>query len=269
MSSLPKYLQHLSLQEGETVRMNCPICGRRNTFTVSKSQGSVVWNCYSAHCEGRGATASGMSVKDVQEFWKGEKEDEKEFIPLSHWVSVTGRPRAVEYLHSFGLLPAVKDGRVVVRYDPKEDRLVFLIKDEENVTRDAIGRALSGKRNGAYVPKWRRYGRYAGGGIVKSAGMGDSIVVCEDIISATVLSSVFDACALLGTNLTARTLSQIISGGYTRAYIWLDPDATAKSLSLSSRVGLVLRRSSIILAKDDPKYYDAEEVKAFISAADA
>lgn len=49
---------------GETVRIQCPSCmGDRPTLTVTKrDDGAILWNCYRASCDERGARGSGGYV---------------------------------------------------------------------------------------------------------------------------------------------------------------------------------------------------------------
>ena len=43
---IQKYIDDLDLAEGDTVRCSCPDCGGINTFTASKLEGAVMYNCY-------------------------------------------------------------------------------------------------------------------------------------------------------------------------------------------------------------------------------
>ena len=54
-------INDLFLTDGETKRINCPSCGGYKTFTITSKDGLVVWNCYKASCNAKGATPVSMS----------------------------------------------------------------------------------------------------------------------------------------------------------------------------------------------------------------
>jgi hypothetical protein len=109
-------------------------------------------------------------------------------------------PRSIRF---FNFLTAIgmKD-RVECRYDPKQDRAVFLIRRGLHVV-DAIGRSLN-----RAPPKWFRYGR-SGQSFMLSGR--DTCVVVEDIPSAiTVGAAGYASMALLGTNLTTLDIKDLM-----------------------------------------------------------
>jgi hypothetical protein len=58
-----KLIEDLSLSEGESQRINCPLCGGNNTFTATKQQGVVVYNCYKLGCGSKGAVPVGYQLR--------------------------------------------------------------------------------------------------------------------------------------------------------------------------------------------------------------
>ena len=54
-----------NLQEGNSERLSCPSCGGINTFTITKMQGFVLWNCYKASCSVRGGKDSERTKSDI------------------------------------------------------------------------------------------------------------------------------------------------------------------------------------------------------------
>ena len=50
-----EYLTGLDITDGSSVRMDCPECKGRRTFTVSNLNGQLLWNCYKAGCSISGA----------------------------------------------------------------------------------------------------------------------------------------------------------------------------------------------------------------------
>ena len=41
-------IKDLSLDEGQSMRMDCPFCMRKNTFSISKEDSKVLWYCFPA-----------------------------------------------------------------------------------------------------------------------------------------------------------------------------------------------------------------------------
>ena len=40
----------VDLAVGDSKRVNCPNCGGIKTFTITNSEGKLLWNCYKASC---------------------------------------------------------------------------------------------------------------------------------------------------------------------------------------------------------------------------
>ena len=59
-------ISDLSLVNGETKRMTCPVCNTKNTFTVTNNMGSIMWNCYKASCTVSGGTRTTLSADDIR-----------------------------------------------------------------------------------------------------------------------------------------------------------------------------------------------------------
>ena len=49
-------LDGIRISEGESLRTECPACNGSNTFTVTKSNGRLLWNCYRASCAIKGVS---------------------------------------------------------------------------------------------------------------------------------------------------------------------------------------------------------------------
>ena len=48
-------IKDLGLDEGQSIRMDCPFCMRKHTFSISKEDSKVLWYCFSASCDAKGA----------------------------------------------------------------------------------------------------------------------------------------------------------------------------------------------------------------------
>ena len=65
MDKLTKFILAHSPNEGMSFRTNCPMCGGRNTFTISKLQSRLLWNCYKASCKIRGTKETDRTKHDI------------------------------------------------------------------------------------------------------------------------------------------------------------------------------------------------------------
>ena len=55
MNNIYNTISDIDIRTGETKRMNCPACNGYKTFTVTNNMGSLIWNCYKASCDAKGA----------------------------------------------------------------------------------------------------------------------------------------------------------------------------------------------------------------------
>jgi hypothetical protein len=138
-----------------------------------------------------------------------------------------------------------------VRYDIRQDRLVFLVYSESNLLVDAVGRSLNGRQ-----PKWLRYASspvpYVNG------HTSNYVVIVEDAISAYVVGELFGhACtglALLGTQLTDFH-KWYIQKYYDNVIVALDPDARDKTIKIARELNC-----KALNLRDDLKYRRTEDL---------
>ena len=234
-------IDDLILKNGETRRMDCPACGGKNTFTVTKNSGSVLWNCYKASCNIKGATGTAFSREEFARRMEPEKSVERFTIPDSFTLNFPDR--MIKYMTTNHVLDAWKDNRVEMYHDVVQNRAVFIIKSSGQ-TIDAVGRALS---RGI---KWHRYGKSKQPFVVKTDT--SHAIVVEDAASAAAVSEYGTGIALLGTHLTDEALDVIT--GYRSVTVALDRDAINKALHLTKRIKQFTTATMKIL-KDDPKVY--------------
>ena len=67
--------------EGDRVRMSCPLCGGRDTLTISKVDGKLLWNCYKASCKTKGVKEYSRSKSEIKDFNFLLKHMQKEVKP--------------------------------------------------------------------------------------------------------------------------------------------------------------------------------------------
>ena len=185
----------------------------------------VLWNCYKASCDASGATQMGEASRNrfaSPADYHALSPARRFFCPSTHFTPFSDNARALNYLEKNNCLDAFQNQRARILYDPKQDRVVFLVK-ENGQTYDAVGRSLNPK----VVPKWYRYGKSQGW---FTAGDHSQAVVVEDAASACAISPVATGVALLGTNMKDADLTQLKK--YERVFVCLDPDATRKALDI-------------------------------------
>lgn len=98
-------------------------------------------------------------------------------------------------------MKAYKSRMADIMYDSKQNRVVFMIKND-HVICDAIGRSL----HKSVKPKWYRYGK---SNRLFTSGESDVGVLVEDAASACAISPVATGIALLGTNLRDVNIQQL------------------------------------------------------------
>ena len=241
-------LNDYDVSDGETQRMDCPICRGKNTFSITNNMGDLVWNCYKVSCTVSGSTRVGMSIDDIKaRFKKIDTVDDIEFELPKYVIQRSGGLYMNRWCDRWGL----NVDKLGLMYDVKEDRVVFPVVHDGKIV-DATGRSL-GKR----IPKWKRYGN---SGLPYVHGCGKVAVVVEDCVSAAVVGyGSFVGVALLGTSLQdshRRYLAQ-----FSTAIIALDPDALTKSIQMAKELRGHVNDVRIIKLEDDIKYRNPTDME--------
>jgi len=240
------YVMGLALQPNGRMRVDCPVCGKKNTFSVGEQNGQRLYHCFHADCTASGRTGFRLS-KDVTTHPLLLKTKRKqEVVPSSDafempdtFVPISRSPEAVAYLKRVNAYEAYLEGRVDLRFDFKMNRIAYLITDGRRVV-DAAGRTLTGEK-----PKWWRYGK-SGSPFV--CGTGRVAILLEDCASACCVSDIFSGVALLGTNLLD-THKKVLQK-YDMVYVALDKDATQKALEIVRKLRGVVPATMMILNQD-------------------
>ena len=245
-------INDLDLPIGHSKRMNCPVCKGRNTFSVTNNMGRLVWNCYKVSCTVSGRTKIKMSVEDIKTYYNQKKVVSNDFSLPEYCVKVNDKKLALDFLHKWGLLYLTSE----LLFDVKENRLVFPVLDHNKVV-DAAGRALTSS-----LPKWKRYGN---SGIPFSFGFGDTAVVVEDCVSASVVGTLgnFVGVALLGTSLLPSQRDYLTQ--FSTAVIALDPDAIPKTINMAKELRGYVNTVRVLRLTDDLKYQNKTDIENLIN----
>lgn len=243
-------IEGLSIKEGESSRINCPFCGGNRTFSVSRRNGALLWNCYKASCSISGATDTEMSSDVIQRRLSGvETATLRRTAPVpQHTTNVRTFKPALDYLRRVNSLEAHEQGLIRLRYAPAENRVLFYMPGGEG----AVGRSLDGRK-----PKWKVFGETEG---LMTIGKGPVAVVVEDAASAASVARVPECsgCALLGTHATHLQMAQLRA--FQRVIIALDEDASQKAVRLKGKLeGRV--ETKVVFLEEDLKYATSNEVR--------
>ena len=242
MYNIYNTISDMDISNGETRRVNCPVCNGYKTFTVTNNMGSLVWNCYKVSCGTKGGKRVHLSADDIRDTLKrgSTTVTDESFVMPDYIVPHGSRKELIQWTDEWG----IDADELGLLYDVKEHRVVFPVIHNGKVV-DATGRAL-----GKHLPKWKRYGN---SGLPYTSGCGSVAVVVEDCVSAAVVGNdVWCGVALLGTSLSdshKRYLSQ-----FSTAIIALDPDALPKTLSMARELRTYVDNVNVLRLTDDLKY---------------
>ena len=244
-------LNELDVEEGTSKRFDCIFCGKKNTLSVTKAKGKLLWNCFSASCNSKGNVGTDYSKEDLIKQIKKDDEDTafKHFIFPDYCVNVDRSDKAIKFMKHFGFYDVYMANPNYFMYDVKGDRLVFVV-EHDGVVSGAVGRSLRGDM------KWLRYDSNHAPFIMKANS--DTAIIVEDCVSACVVAQCHNGFALLGTNLLTEHIKYL--KGFKKIWVALDRDATSKSLDIQRKVAIHVPDCQIKILDRDLKYED----KSFI-----
>lgn len=226
-SWLAGHVESLDIPALTTARYDCPVCAKKNTFSVTDDGLQRLWYCFHADCNVSGRTGVTLSKQSAKTVFERPKQSSpitnkfSEFEMPDTFVSVGRSLDAELYLRKYGAYDSYLSGTADIRWDFKRGRLAFLVKHKGKIV-DAAGRLIHG-----VGPKWYRYGssRYP-----FYCGTHSSAFVVEDCVSACSASSMATGVALLGTNLLQEHVEFL--SGFERVFVALDKDATDKAIDM-------------------------------------
>ena len=131
--NIREFVVDLDLSEGGSVRLDCPVCDGRNTFTATKDDGLVKYNCYKLGCSlVPSAVPINLTAAEIAERLSNLKDGEaSKTIPTFNIPEYITFPDSSQtnyhrFVSRWGLESEYKD----VMYDVKDKRAVFLIRDK-------------------------------------------------------------------------------------------------------------------------------------------
>ena len=252
------FVNDLPIASGGNMRMDCPACGHKGSFSVSDKDGQRLWFCFHADCNVRGTTEFRIRRESTRNPFARQIEQPKKTESLSFempdsFIPLSRNTKALAYVKKVNAYKSYLDGRADIRYDVRMNRVVYLVKDGRR-TVDAAGRALTNIK-----PKWWRYGK---SGHPFVCGESNRVgIILEDCASACSVSDVFSGIALLGTNLQDSHIP--VLKRYDRLVVALDKDATDKALEMVRRLQSIRPTGLVILQKDVKEMNTDERERTF------
>lgn len=243
-------IKQISMREGQSRNIDCPFCGGRKKFTITKTEdGMTLWNCYRASCPVKGSYQGRRTAASLRKSLENKPlaKIEKRITPIPAITkNVRNEDAALQFLIDHNCLEAYDNGYIDIRYAPAEKRVLFYTNDGLGAT----GRSLAGHK-----AKWWSYGDVSKGIHV---GVGDTAVLVEDTPSACAVSRIkgYVGVALLGTNITEQIRNTLKV--YKNMYIVLDNDASVKAISLARSLS---NAAKVRLTKDDLKYMSVGQIQ--------
>jgi hypothetical protein len=255
------FVTDLQLAPNGRLRMDCPVCNKSNTFSVTDTGTERMWYCFHADCHSRGRTGFRLRkdipthplLKKAQTVIAPEKEAQNLFNIPDTFVALSRSEPAQSYVKRVGAYKAYQEGLADIRYDFRLNRVVYLIKKDGKVV-DAAGRSLDNN----IKPKWWRYGKSGYPFVCGHKSIG---VILEDCASACSVSSTLTGLALLGTNLVSSYLDTIRR--FDKVVVALDKDATSVALKMVSQLKPHVDVGMVILDKDVKDMNDDERKRTF------
>ena len=221
------YVESLDFPALTRYRSDCPVCGKKNTFSVTDDGMQRLWYCFHADCNVSGRTGITLTKEHAARTLRGSQalgpapRTNNTYEVPDTFVSLSRSLDAELYVKRVQAYDAYLSGRADIRYDFKRNRAVFLVKDGNKVV-DAAGRSIDGR-----TPKWYRYSDSKHPFI---CGSGTTAVLLEDCASACSVSESTVGVALLGTNLLSEHIDVLKQ--YDRVFVALDKDATDKAITM-------------------------------------
>ena len=264
-------IQGLFIPPDTQMRMDCPFCKNLNTLSVDTTENNLNWYCFHSTCKARGKKEGEKNMQYVSTTFN-KKENKSytdkselisEYIPQEEiknliqedlpFIKATNK-NAQMYLHKNNCWEAWAWGRADIKYDVKQDRVVFLIKNRN--TDEIVGAVGRGLNKNVY-PKWFMYDNKD---VPFKCGECDDAVIVEDCPSACAVSNVLTGISIMGTKLKEEHKEHLKP--YKKLYVCLDRDATTKAYDIAKD----LRSSGFdnVVVKpleDDLKYFNTDQIR--------
>ena len=258
-------VQGLFIPPDTTMRLDCPFCSGKNTLSVDTTNNNIKWHCFHASCSAKGKYQGEKDMDYVNAtFKKKEESPDIKFIVPDSFKILDSNSKAKKYIHKNNCWEAWAWGRADIKYDVKQDRVVFMIRHEDKAHEfvGAVGRAL----NSTTYPKWYMYGNKD---VPFKCGLPEhkEAIIVEDCASACAVSNILTGVAILGTSLKESHKQYLKQ--YDKIYVGLDRDATKKSYGIANELkSYGLQNIYVKPLSDDLKYFNTKEIKEIFNGGE-
>ena len=243
------------MQIGDTQRVVCPFCGdRERTFSITRHENGLLYNCYRASCGSRGFTPEpGHDLPN--------RPPKPKVQPYRGELQVLGEDDFEYFSWHYDLCrDSVRDSVVDAIYRNEHDEYVLPVRNPVgrvrgyNVRQPWPGAPRKG-REGAPKSKLWMHSEEPSMAWYTYPGIPRTLVVVEDQLSAMMASEQYecDAVALLGTHMNAERAREIASVRPEEVIIALDPDATDQAFAMARKWGLAWPKCLVAILDRDIK----------------
>lgn len=253
------------LREGETqAGQVCPSCKggatKEGSLSVSRSRGSLLFNCHRASCKFSGVIILTAGVGSVNSGATTTRS--KTYIPTTHLSETATKLLAEEFRLTGEAIDLAGIKSVKGDSGFYSGRVCFPIYGPDSRERGASYRSYDGATPKSII-------RLDEDGIAMSwyvrKRKSKALVIVEDQVSAIKLSSFYDSVALLSTNLSEAKVKEIADKKYPRVYLCLDNDATSVAINLMIKLRYKLPSLQMIGLDKDIKNMNKEEFASFLN----
>ena len=248
-------IKTLQIQIDTDVRMDCPFCHNTNTLLIHNKDSKLSWYCFHASCSAKGTHEREKTMEDIRStVIASEPEVKKLFHIPDYFTSIYSNDKCIKYVEKNNCYEAMSTGRAKLYYDPRQQRIVFIIRRKDNGIVGAVGRGLSS----SVYPKWFLYGDKSYPFV---CGTSDRAILVEDCASACAVSGIMTGVALLGTSLPDDYIPVLKE--FKKVTVALDRDATSKAFDINQKLCYYVR-SQVKILEEDLKYYDTDQIKEIL-----
>jgi len=149
-----------------------------------------------------------------------------------------------------------------ISWSDRKQMLVFPLDIRDNVVHVWHGRYFGvNKEYPKYLTKGTKNDLY------HILGENDeTLVICEDLISAIKISRKYKAMPMFGSSLNRRQMFHIANFfGYKNSLtLWFDPDKTQDALRLKTRAEFYFNHVGVVVSDADPKDHSDMEIESYV-----
>lgn len=254
MSKVHDYvvLAGIDLDEGESEYGDCPECGRRGKFSITRTSTGLLYQCFRDSCDARGHVAAvgvaqkpkkGKPKKNTLHPWTGDTR-ELNMLEKARFLAYNGLNRE-----------DIDRGRW--KWAPDIHRYVFPVMDPRGYERGVVLRS--------FTQEPKALTRLHTEGPRMSWHVCDNtfrrVILVEDQISAVKLSRLWTTVALLGTSLSHEGAQEIAGVRPDHVTIALDADAINTAYKLKKWYGLLFDSTDVIHLRKDVKDMSQRQIE--------